>query len=176
MIAWLLLDQSSIKVRLTEYAQARIARSLRGRNTTPPENKSVTLHEDNGDLLPRESPRHAAGELEINQSLQTKRKLRDLDAKKALIAVQIETLSKYDGVQLYTYAASLDLPQNAVREVLPNYLEAMRGLDLFKRSGFGFEHPSVKDQVEKIAELNRELDDAVTNLRKTLSMQSGVTR
>ncbi len=168
MIAWLSLGQSSLKDRLTEYAQTRIARGSGS--------KSVTLGEDVGDLLPRESPRHASGELEVSKSLEFKRKQRDLEAKKALIAVQIDTLSKYEGMQLYAYAASLELPQNAVREVLPKYLEAMRGLDLFKRSGFGSEHPSVKDQVEKIAELNRELDDNVTNLRKTLSMQSGVTR
>ncbi|MEM9236067.1 MAG: hypothetical protein AAGB14_04760 [Verrucomicrobiota bacterium] len=84
---------------------------------------------------------------------------------------QIETLRKYDGDQLLTYASGLDLPENIIRSLHPQYLEATRKLDALKLAGLGDRHPSIKQQGEIVEGMRRDLNEGVIALRETLRAQ-----
>lgn len=115
----------------------------------------------------RESSRHAVGEVERNRLQQERRQMET----KMQLQAQLGSLLKYDDAQLAVYAAGLDLPDNAVREIHPKYMEAERKLEELKIAGMDDAHPTVEIQKEKLDELKRELDDGVVSLRKLLTAQ-----
>jgi capsular exopolysaccharide synthesis family protein len=82
---------------------------------------------------------------------------------------QIETLLNYDGAQLITYAAGLDLPDNLVKTLYPQFLEAKRTLEgMMSSEGLGERHPRVLAQRSVIDNMQKDLDHAVANLRGVL--------
>lgn len=95
----------------------------------------------------------------------------ELSEQKIMLDSQIETLLKYDGDQLMTYAAGLQLPENIIRVLHPQYLEAKRTLDALKLGGLGERHPNVKQQSEIVEGMRRDLDEGVVALRETLKAQ-----
>ncbi|MEM1086016.1 MAG: polysaccharide biosynthesis tyrosine autokinase [Verrucomicrobiota bacterium] len=99
------------------------------------------------------------------------RSFMQLTEQKIMLEGQIETLLKYDGDQLMTYAAGLNLPENIIRSLHPQYLEAKRTLDALKLGGLGQRHPNVKQQVEIVEGMRRDLDEGVVALRETLRAQ-----
>lgn len=116
---------------------------------------------------PRQSSRHATGDVEKNRLQQEQRKL----AEKIQLQSQLDSLLKYDDAQLAVYAAGLDLPGNTVREIHPRYLEAKRHHEDLKKRGLGDVHPTVKAQKATLDELGRELDEGVVSLREALTAQ-----
>ncbi|MDB6077870.1 MAG: capsular exopolysaccharide family [Akkermansiaceae bacterium] len=82
---------------------------------------------------------------------------------------QIETLLQYDGTQLIAYAAGLDLPDNLVKTLYPQYLEEKRKLEaMMSMGGLGERHPSVIAERGVIEQMQKDLDAAVGNLRGVL--------
>ena len=73
----------------------------------------------------------------------------ELEREKIQLESQINSLLKYDNEQLMVYAAGLNLPDNTVRKLYPEYLETKRQLDADKVNGLGSEHPSVKAKSRK---------------------------
>lgn len=116
--------------------------------------------------IPR-SQRHAAGEIEKHRQLQSSNR----EMVKKRIKNQISELLKYDGEQLMVYAAGLDLPDNVIKEIYPQYLEANRELAALKLGGLGNVHPTVKTKVEQIDAMKRQLDEGVVKLRGALIAQ-----
>lgn len=84
---------------------------------------------------------------------------------------QISTLLKIDSDQLMVYAGGLDLPENIIKSLYPQYQEAKRQLDGLKINGLGDRHPTVLAAVDQIANMKRQLDEGVVNLRATLKAQ-----
>lgn len=95
----------------------------------------------------------------------------ELEAEKIKLESQIETLLRYDGPQLMTYAAGLNLPENIIRTLHPEYLAAKRQLKVLKLGGLGERHPNVLQQGEIVAGLFRDLEQGVISLRETLGAQ-----
>ena len=94
-----------------------------------------------------------------------------LEQEKLQLESQISSLLKYDSDQLMVYASGLNLPDNIIRNLYPQYLEAKRQLDADKSKGLGDTHPSVKTKVGQIDQMKRQLDEGVINLRATLQAQ-----
>ncbi|MEO5916083.1 MAG: hypothetical protein ABIS50_17740 [Luteolibacter sp.] len=69
------------------------------------------------------------------------------------------------------YAAGLDLPDNAVKVLYPQYLEAQRELDLLKRRGLGDRHPTLLAQTERVEAIKLQMNESVVNLRAVLQAQ-----
>ena len=84
---------------------------------------------------------------------------------------QISSLLKYDSDQLMVYAGGLDLPENIIKSLYPQYQEAQRQLDSLKINGLGDRHPTVLAAVDQISNMKRQLDEGVVNLRATLKAQ-----
>lgn len=99
------------------------------------------------------------------------RRFYQIEQEKMQLESQVKSLLKYDDDQLMTYASGLDLPDNAVREVYPEYLDAKRKVESLKIEGVGDKHPTVLAAEEQVAGMKRQLDEGVVNLRATLQAQ-----
>ena len=97
-----------------------------------------------------------------------------LQQEKMQLGSQINSLLKYDSDQLMVYAAGLDLPDNIIKNLYPQYLDAVRQLRTIKTSGLGDRHPAVLAAAEQIEGMKLQLDEGVVNLRATLQVQLGM--
>ncbi len=91
-----------------------------------------------------------------------------LEQEKMELASQINSLTKYDGDELMVYAAGLDLPDNIIKILYTQYLEAKRKVDSIKLSGMGDKHPTVMAELTRINTIKHQLDEGVVTLRATL--------
>ena len=97
-----------------------------------------------------------------------------LQQEKMQLGSQINSLLKYDSDQLMVYAAGLDLPDNIIKNLYPQYLDGVRQLRTIKTSGLGDRHPAVLAAAEQIEGMKLQLDEGVVNLRATLQVQLGM--
>lgn len=111
------------------------------------------------------------GYTEIDEASRAAQRYAELDAERIRLESQIETLLRYDGPQLITYAAGLNLPENVIRSLHPQYLEAQRTMQALEVGGLGANHPNVKQQRRIMEGLESQLDDGVVALRETLRAQ-----
>lgn len=91
-----------------------------------------------------------------------------LQREKAQLQSQIDSLLKYDSDSLMVTASGLDLPDNVIKVLYPEYLKAKRDLDTYRIQGLGDRHPTVLSAVDQIDKLKRQLDEGVVNLKETL--------
>lgn len=84
---------------------------------------------------------------------------------------QIQSLLKYDSDQLMIYAAGLDLSENTIKTLYPQYLEQKRRLDALSAGGLGDRHPAMLAERQVYANMLRQLQEGVANLRETLNAQ-----
>jgi len=94
-----------------------------------------------------------------------------LESERLQLQSQIKALLKYDADQLMVYAAGLELPDNIIRNLLPQYKEAQRQVETYKTNGLGDNHPTVLAAVGQVTNMKKQLDEGVVNLRATLQAQ-----
>lgn len=94
-----------------------------------------------------------------------------LESERMQLKTQIDSLLKYDAAQLMVYAAGLDLPDNIIRNLLPQYQEAERQFETLKINGLGDNHPTVQAAVKQLEGMKKQLNEGVVNLRATLKAQ-----
>ncbi len=94
-----------------------------------------------------------------------------IEQEKLQLESQISSLLKYNSDDLMLYAGGLNLPDNIIRTLYPQYQEAKRQLDGLKISGLGDRHPTVLVAVDQIENMKRQLDEGVVTLRATLQAQ-----
>lgn len=94
-----------------------------------------------------------------------------LEQEKVQLESQIESLLRYDAEQLMAYAAGLNLPDNIVKSLHPQYLDLQLQIDTLITSGLGERHPTVIANRERLAGLWRQLNEGIVSLRATLRAQ-----
>jgi len=94
-----------------------------------------------------------------------------LEQQKAQLQSQIESLSRYDSDQLLVFASTLDLPDNIIRVLHPQYMQAKRQLDSYRINGLGPRHPTVLSANSQIEKMRQDLMEGVVNLRAALKAQ-----
>jgi polysaccharide biosynthesis transport protein len=94
-----------------------------------------------------------------------------LEQEKMQLASQIEGLLKYTSDELIVYAAGLDLPENIIKSLHPQYLELKRQVETLKIQGLGDKHPTILSTLQLIEAMKRQLDEGVVGLRATLQAQ-----
>jgi Mg-chelatase subunit ChlD/tetratricopeptide (TPR) repeat protein len=92
-----------------------------------------------------------------------------LEQEKVQLEQQVETLLKYDGPQLMSYASGLTLPDNVIPQLLPQYQEAKRDYDAMKSSGLAAGHPSIVEKEKVLQMMETDLEAAAADLRGTLT-------
>jgi capsular exopolysaccharide synthesis family protein len=81
---------------------------------------------------------------------------------------QVQNLLKYDSEALLIYASGLDLPDNIIKSLYPQYLEQMRQIEGLKASGLGNRHPTILSNIRIMERTKDQLDEGVVNLRSRL--------
>lgn len=99
-----------------------------------------------------------------------------LEQEKVQLESQIKTLLGYTSDQLIDFAAGLNLPENTVKRVKPEYDDAKTQLIALKASGLGDRHPRIQAQQQIIADYRKNLDEGVAALRDTLRAQLDLTK
>lgn len=94
-----------------------------------------------------------------------------LEQEKLQLESQISSLLKYDSDQLMVYASGLQLPDNIVTSLYPQYLQLKRQIEGFKINGLGDKHPTVMAALDNLQAVKQQLDEGVVNLRATLQAQ-----
>ncbi len=94
-----------------------------------------------------------------------------LEAEKVQLETQIDSLLKYNSEQLLIYASGLELPDNIIKTIYPQYLELKRQIDGLKASGLGERHPTVQTNQRVFDSMKDQLDEGVVNLRTRLQGQ-----
>lgn len=95
----------------------------------------------------------------------------ELEQEKMQLESQINSLLKYKSDDLMVYAGGLNLPDNVIKNLLPQYNEAKRSLEALKINGLGDRHPTVLAAMDQIQAMKHQLDEGVVNLRATLQAQ-----
>ena len=95
----------------------------------------------------------------------------ELEQEKMQLESQINSLLKYKSDDLMVYAGGLNLPDNVIKNLLPQYNEAKRSLEALKINGLGERHPTVLAAMDQIQGMKHQLDEGVVNLRATLQAQ-----
>lgn len=94
-----------------------------------------------------------------------------LDGERMQLESQIESLLKYDSKALLIYASGLDLPDNIIKSLYPQYLELERQIEGLKASGLGDRHPTIVSNNRILDQMKGQLDEGVVNLRTRLQGQ-----
>lgn len=113
---------------------------------------------------------------EADQAESVARAYDELDREKIQLESQIETLLKYDGAQLLAHASGLSLPDNVIPVLLPQFQTAKREYDAAMSSGLGERHPKMVSLATNLAAMEKQLDEAVANLRETLKVKLALSK
>ncbi len=100
----------------------------------------------------------------------------ELESEIIQLETQIDTLLKFDSESLLIYAAGLDLPDNIIKTLYPQYLELKREISGMKASGLGARHPSVMTRANVLVSMKEDLDEGVLNLRSRLQGQLDIAK
>ena len=95
-----------------------------------------------------------------------------IEQEKLQLESQIASLLKYDSDQLMVYAAGLDLPDNTIRMLYPEYLKEQRNIESLLSDGHNKNHPTVVAATDRLSKLKEQLDGGVVALRATLQAQN----
>jgi polysaccharide biosynthesis transport protein len=94
-----------------------------------------------------------------------------LESEKMQLDSQIQSLLKYDAEELLLFASGLDLPDNIIKILYPQYLQLKREIDGLKASGYGNKHPTILANQQVLDSMKVQLDEGVVNLRTRLQGQ-----
>ena len=132
----------------------------------------TTISRDSGIIYRGDASLGGQGGLEEDQEANYILKMyTELEGEKMQLESQIQSLLKYDSEQLLIYASALDLPDNIIKTLYPQYLALKRDIDGLKASGLGNRHPDVESQTRILKGMKEDLDEGVVNLRTRLQGQ-----
>lgn len=94
-----------------------------------------------------------------------------LEQEKIQLESQIDNLLTYSSDQLMVYASGLDLPENVIKAMYPQFLEQKRLLDSTRQGGLGERHPTVQAMQKNLDTMRSQMLEGVANLRDTLRAQ-----
>lgn len=108
---------------------------------------------------------------EDSEAIYTLNMYNQLEGEKMQLEAQIQSLLKYDSEALLIYASGLDLPDNIIKTLYPQYLELKRQIEGQKASGLGNRHPTIVSTMRVMDQMKDQLDEGVVNLRTRLQGQ-----
>lgn len=103
-------------------------------------------------------------------------RFQQLEGKMLQLDTLLQNLVKYEGEQLAIYAAGIDLEDNIVKILYPNYLEQERLIEELKASGIAEDHPTIISHKKTLNGLKSQLDEGVANLQLRLQGQLDMTK
>ncbi len=99
-----------------------------------------------------------------------------LESEMEQLESQIQSLHKYDSEELLLFTSGLDLPDNTIKVLYPQYLELKRNIDGLKASGYGNKHPVIVANLQVLDSMKTQLNEGVVNLRTRLQGQLDILK
>ena len=112
-----------------------------------------------------------AGAIENKISETAEMELFRLQSEEVQITSQIQSLLELESEQLMAYASGLNLPENIVRRLYPQYLDTKREYAAAGATGLGPNHPSMVARRDILRGMESDLAEGVTGLREILRTQ-----
>ncbi len=78
---------------------------------------------------------------------------------------QIKSLEQLNAEELLVYVSGLDIPDNIIKILYPEYLKIKRDIDGLKANGYGNKHPTILASEKVLNSMKAQLDEGVVNLR-----------
>jgi succinoglycan biosynthesis transport protein ExoP len=78
---------------------------------------------------------------------------------------QIKSLEQLNAEELLVYVSGLDIPDNIIKILYPEYLKIKRDIDGLKANGYGNKHPTILASEKVLNSMKVQLDEGVVNLR-----------
>jgi polysaccharide biosynthesis transport protein len=100
----------------------------------------------------------------------------ELQSEMMQLQSQIKSLLEYDSEELLVFAAGLELPDNIIKLLYPDYLKQKRDIDGLIASGYGKKHPTVVSSQQVLDSTHKQLMEGVVNLRSRLQGQLDMTK
>jgi capsular exopolysaccharide synthesis family protein len=100
----------------------------------------------------------------------------ELQSEMMQLQSQIKSLLEYDSEELLVFAAGLNLPDNIIKLLYPDYLKQKRDIDGLIASGYGKKHPTVMSSQQVLDSTHKQLMEGVVNLRSRLQGQLDMTK
>jgi succinoglycan biosynthesis transport protein ExoP len=164
--------RSEIESRDSEKGLQELNKAVRDQEDKVEENRKVlaNISKTKGIIYRGQDSYYGAGggvdeDSAARSALET---FNQLQKDKMQLETQINSLLKIDSDQLMVTAAGLDLPDNVIKSIYPQYLDIQRSLDTLKSSGLGENHPDIRATRDQIAAMKRQMDEGVVTLRETL--------
>lgn len=98
-------------------------------------------------------------------------KYTELQSEMIQLESQIKSLLQFNSEDLLVFAAGLDLPDNIIKVLYPQYLQLKREIDGLKANGYGNKHPTVVSNQQVLDTMHAQLMEGVVNLRMRLQGQ-----
>jgi capsular exopolysaccharide synthesis family protein len=163
--------RSEIESRTANALLNELRRAVRDQEEQVEERRKAlaTIVRTKGIIYTGEDSFYRGSGLDENLGAQTSLSMfHQLEQEKVQLESQIESLERYNAEQLMVYAAGLNLPDNIVKSLYPQYLDLQLQIDSLITSGLGERHPNVMAHRERLEGLLRQLNEGVVSLRATL--------
>lgn len=99
-----------------------------------------------------------------------------LESEMMQLQSQIKSLLEYNAEELLMFASGLDLPDNTIKVLHPEYLKLKREIDGLIASGYGKKHPTILANQQVLDSMHVQLMEGVVNLRTRLQGQLDMTK
>ena len=100
----------------------------------------------------------------------------ELDERLTQLESQIDTLLRYDGDALISYAAGLDIPENRIKELQATYLNLKRDMEEMTTGGLGRNHPTIVTIGKQIEHVRKSIKEELMKLKDILTAQLELVR
>jgi capsular exopolysaccharide synthesis family protein len=88
-----------------------------------------------------------------------------LESEVSKIESQIKSIEQLNAEELLVYVSGLDIPDNVIKILYPDYLKIRRDIDGLKANGYGNKHPTILASEQVLNSMKVQLDEGVVNLR-----------
>jgi hypothetical protein len=88
-----------------------------------------------------------------------------LEAEKRKLEAQLAALLKLRDEPLCDFAATLDVPDNAIPTLYPHYLERKKDYENIMALGLTPDHPTAREKLQQLDAIRAQLDDGIAALR-----------
>lgn len=89
----------------------------------------------------------------------------ELESEVSKIESQIKSIEQLNAEELLVYVSGLDIPDNIIKILYPDYLKIRREIDGLKANGYGNKHPTILASEQVLNTMKVQLDEGVVNLR-----------
>ena len=100
----------------------------------------------------------------------------DMEAEEMRLTSQIVNLQAMKDEQLIIYAAAVDLPDNTVKRLYPEYQSKAKDIETVKAGGLGDQHPRIKAMKLDLDNTVKLINEGIVNLRFTLETNLNNTK